>query len=111
MRNQALALVIALASIAAPALRALAGQTLPPANLSLGTLHHLKSRELGEPRDLLVSLPDNYATTSDSFPILVLFDATDQLRNAVATVRFYASRNVIPDMIVLGIVNGPDRLR
>jgi predicted alpha/beta superfamily hydrolase len=54
-------------------------------------------------------VPDKYAGDSARYPLLLLLDAEEQFRSAVATVRFLASQKVIPDMIVVGVVNGTDR--
>ena len=71
----------------------------------------LKSVKLNEQRTLFVATPDGYQGSTARYPVLVLLDANDrpQFTAAVANVRFLASRNAIPPLIVLGIVNGKDR--
>ena len=78
-------------------------------NLVLGTAHVIHSARLKSDRRLLVSTPDAYAADQRRYPVLVLLDGDDQFRNAVATVRFFANRQVIPDMIIIGVPNGADR--
>src|SRR2546423_3453986 len=71
----------------------------------------IASAKLGEKRTLLVATPEGYAASSARYPVLVLLDADDrpQFAVAVANVRFLASRNAIPSLIVVGIANGKDR--
>src|SRR5918992_5889586 len=71
----------------------------------------LNSAKLGEQRTILVATPDGYQTGTERYPVLVLLDADDraQFGLAVANVRFLASRNAIPPLIVVGVTNGKDR--
>lgn len=83
----------------------------PPAPyLSVGTRHTLRSAALGGERQVVVSLPDDYALRrAKRYPVLVVLDAEDQFRPAVASARFLASRGAVPDLIIVGIPNGKDR--
>jgi predicted alpha/beta superfamily hydrolase len=78
---------------------------------SLWTQQSLKSTKLNEQRAVYVATPDNYKGSTERYPVLVLLDANDrpQFTSAVANVRFLASRNAIPPLIVVGIPNGKDR--
>ena len=71
----------------------------------------LHSAKLNEERTLFIATPPNYATSKQSFPVLVLLDADDQPQfgAAVANVAFLANRGAIPDMLIVGVVNGKDR--
>ena len=75
--------------------------------------HTVQSAKLGESRSITVVTPASYGDTSKRFPVLVLLDANDrpQFQAAVANVAFLASRGAIPELIVVGIVNGKDRTR
>ena len=75
------------------------------------TQQSLKSAKLNEQRAIYVATPDNYKGSTERYPVLVLLDANDrpQFTSAVANVRFLASRNAIPPLIVVGIPNGKDR--
>lgn len=72
----------------------------------------ITSATLHEQRTLLVALPTGYQAGSDSFPVLVLLDAEDrpQFEAAVANVKFLASRSEIPGLIIVGLINGRDRM-
>lgn len=71
----------------------------------------IQSTRLDEGRAILVSTPAGYQATTDSFPVLVLLDAEDrpQFEAAIANIRFLASRNEVPGLIIVGIPNGRDR--
>ena len=71
----------------------------------------LHSSKLNEERTLFIATPANYATSKQSYPVLVLLDADDQpqFAAAVANVAFLASRVAIPEMLIVGVVNGKDR--
>ncbi|HEY2377463.1 MAG TPA: alpha/beta hydrolase-fold protein [Gemmatimonadaceae bacterium] len=71
----------------------------------------LHSSKLNEERTLFIATPPNYSTSKQSYPVLVLLDADDQpqFAAAVANVAFLANRAAIPDMLIVGVVNGKDR--
>ena len=73
----------------------------------------LTSAKLNEQRTLLVATPAGYPDGRHRYPVLVLLDADDreQFGLAVANVRFLASRQAIPPLIVVGVMNGKDRTR
>jgi len=71
----------------------------------------LHSSKLNEERTLFIATPPNYSTSKQSYPVLVLLDADDQRQfaAAVANVAFLGDRGAIPDMLIVGVVNGKDR--
>jgi hypothetical protein len=71
----------------------------------------IKAATLPEPRTILVATPASYANPQRRYPVLVLLDADDQeqFNAAAANLRFLASRAAIPELILVGIVNGKDR--
>lgn len=74
----------------------------------------IRSATLGEDRAIVVATPEGYgAQAGRRYPVLVLLDANDvpQFRAAVANVGFLASRNAIPEVIIVGVPNGEDRTR
>ena len=97
----ALALLIAITSIAKAQ-----GTATPP-----WTRQTVNSAKLGEERPVLVVTPDGYAKNAERYPVLVLLDANDvpQFSAAIANIQFLASRNAIPQMIIVGIPNTKDR--
>jgi uncharacterized protein len=71
----------------------------------------IKPATLAETRTILVVTPASYANAQRRFPVLVLLDADDQeqFNSAAANLRFLASRAAVPELILVGIVNGKDR--
>jgi hypothetical protein len=73
------------------------------------TIH---SRTLGE-RTILVALPDDYVEGTRRFPVLIALDGNDEpmLRLWIAQAAYVADNDGgVPPVIVVGIVNGEDRL-
>jgi predicted alpha/beta superfamily hydrolase len=73
------------------------------------TLH---SKTLGE-RTIYVALPDEYAGGTRAFPVLVCLDANDtpMFRLWIAQAAYVADNDGgVPPVIVVGIVNGSDRI-
>jgi predicted alpha/beta superfamily hydrolase len=79
--------------------------------VTLWTRETLSSSKLKEQRTIYVATPDGYRTSTERYPVLVILDANDrpQFNLAIANVAFLSSRNAIPNLIVVGIVNGKDR--
>jgi predicted alpha/beta superfamily hydrolase len=100
-----------LVAISLPYPARVAAQSAPAAQPEPWTRLSITSSVLHENRDLLVALPDDYAKSTRSYPVLLLLDANDapQFRSALGTVRFLTDRQAIPPLIVVGIVNGWDR--
>lgn len=71
----------------------------------------IKPATLAETRTILVATPASYANAQRRYPVLVLLDADDQdqFNAAAANLRFLAGRAAIPELILVGIVNGKDR--
>jgi predicted alpha/beta superfamily hydrolase len=72
----------------------------------------VRSSAIGK-RTIRVATPAEYARGSDRYPVLVVLDAEDQpmLRLAVAQAAYLAANgDGVPPLIVVGIVNGPDRI-
>jgi predicted alpha/beta superfamily hydrolase len=71
----------------------------------------IQSATLAETRTIYVATPASYGNAHHRFPTLVLLDAEDQdqFNTAVANLRFLAGRGAIPELILVGIVNGKDR--
>ena len=71
----------------------------------------IKPATLAETRTVYVATPAAYGDERRRFPVLVLLDAEDgdQFSAAVANLRYLAGRAAIPELILVGIVNGKDR--
>jgi predicted alpha/beta superfamily hydrolase len=101
------ALTLSLLLILVPTLAVSAQDT----TARLWTREVFNSAKLKESRSILVATPDDYRTSTERYPVLVLLDAEDQpqFRLAIANMAFLASRRAIPPLIVVGIANGKDR--
>ncbi len=74
-------------------------------NVVAGRYRKLFSKVLNEERTLLVSLPEGYENSSQSYPVLYVLDGTvDSLVDAISTVRTLGSSEA-PDMIIVAIAN------
>jgi len=64
-----------------------------------------ESKTLGETRQISVSLPRDYSTTNERYPVLVVLDGELEHDIAASIARFYASTSTLPPMIVVGVRN------
>ncbi|MEM6395702.1 MAG: alpha/beta hydrolase-fold protein [Bacteroidota bacterium] len=76
------------------------------APITIGQTHEIESSVLGETRQIMVALPDDYSeNTDDQYPVLYLLDAETNFHHTTACVQFLARNRRIPKMIVVGLVN------
>jgi predicted alpha/beta superfamily hydrolase len=69
----------------------------------------LQSSRLSEDRRILIRLPRHYAQdTNARYPVLYKFDGDNQLERYHHTIDILHSIDVIPDLIVVAIPNGPN---
>jgi predicted alpha/beta superfamily hydrolase len=75
------------------------------------TTLQITSVTLADTRTVYVATPAGYSNPVRRFPVLVLLDAEDQdqFNAAVANLRFLAGRAAIPELILVGILNGKNR--
>jgi predicted alpha/beta superfamily hydrolase len=73
----------------------------------------IQSAKLKEARSIYVSLPANYAASTERYPVMVILDANDRgaFPAAIANARFLTSRNAAPRMIFVGIPSTQNRTR
>ena len=71
------------------------------------TIH---SRTLGEERPLSIYLPEDYATSGKSYPVLYLLDGESHIFHVTGLVKYLVSVGRIPELIVVGI-HSIDRYR
>lgn len=65
----------------------------------------LVSKVLGEERVLAVVTPASYANGQRRYPVLYLTDAEVQMGHTRATVEFLARNGLMPEMVLVGILN------
>lgn len=76
----------------------------------IGRTIPIESRVLGETRQISVTLPRNYATSAERYPVLVVLDGEFEHEIAASIARFYAATSILPPTIVIGVRN-VDRMR
>lgn len=76
----------------------------------IGESFQLSSDVLDEERTLLVSLPENYETSTERYPVLYLLDARSNFHHTTGTLRTLSRVGRLPEMIVISLVN-TDRTR
>jgi uncharacterized protein len=64
----------------------------------------IKSIIFSENRDIIISLPQDYSSEK-KYPVSYVFDAESLFEGYNDVVQFLADKNVIPQMIVVGIIN------
>ncbi|HJQ13007.1 MAG TPA: alpha/beta hydrolase-fold protein [Gemmatimonadaceae bacterium] len=65
----------------------------------------LSSRVLGESRTIDISLPRDYASTTERYPVIVVLDGEFEHNIAASIARFYASTGMMPKAIAVGVRN------
>ncbi|MCB1037178.1 MAG: hypothetical protein KDD47_25340 [Acidobacteria bacterium] len=78
--------------------------------VTIGQTDSLFSKVLDEQRDLMVYLPDGYATSEATYPVLYLLDARTRFHHTTGTVATLSDIGQIPEMIVVAVRN-TDRTR
>lgn len=87
-----------------------AGQAQSGMDVVIGKTVVLRSKLLGEERQLFVRTPEGYDRNRDRFPVLFVLDGRDYFDAAVAIVQYRAACGQFPEMIVIGVSN-TDRAR
>lgn len=110
MRSSRLVRILSLAAVLGIFATPVSAQTPLPA-ISQVRIEKIASARLGETREVWVSLPDGYDETRDKYPVLYMFDGEMNFNSGViGGLRQAASLGVMPDFIVVGVVN-TDRSR
>jgi predicted alpha/beta superfamily hydrolase len=65
----------------------------------------IDSKALGEARTITYSLPDDYYTGRNTYPVLYLLDGKTHFQHANGAVSFLSRMNIIPGIIVVSIHN------
>ncbi|MEQ8763125.1 MAG: alpha/beta hydrolase-fold protein [Planctomycetota bacterium] len=78
--------------------------------ITIGEKHVIRSEILDEDRTLWIYEPPIHARAGQSCPVLYLLDGDIHFHHTTGIVQFLAERDLIPEMIVVGIAN-TDRTR
>ncbi len=80
-------------------------------DIRLGESSKLFSKVLQEEREIWIYLPDEYATSGDSYPVLYLLDGSNHFNHVSGMVHFYAQRGVWPQLLVVAVLNKTQETR
>jgi hypothetical protein len=94
--------VVSVATVVA-LLPVLASAQLPAPAIDRTT--SITSRVLGESRTIDITLPRDYASTTERYPVIVVLDGEFEQNIAASIARFYASTGMMPKTIVVGVRN------
>tara|TARA_R110002153_G_scaffold274165_1_gene447412 strand:- start:2391 stop:3563 length:1173 start_codon:yes stop_codon:yes gene_type:complete len=65
----------------------------------------IESNVMAEKRTVIVYLPEGYDKSSESYPVLYLTDGEVHTKHSSGTVDYLSKFRLIPEMIVVGIIN------
>jgi len=82
-----------------------AAQNLSNKDIVIGKSFTLHSNILNEDRSVYISLPLNYNRNIHSYPVIIVMDGEYLFEIASSIVKIKASRNEMPESIVVGIPN------
>ncbi|WP_422103975.1 alpha/beta hydrolase [Winogradskyella sp.] len=74
-------------------------------HITIGERSSLFSSSLNEDRPIFLSLPTNYERNTHSYPVIIVLDAEYLFNITTSIVNIKASRNEMPESIVVGIPN------
>ncbi len=75
----------------------------------IGESFSLFSKVLNENRDIFISLPVNYDRNIHSYPVILVMDAEYLFEITNSIVKIKASRNEMPESIIIGIPNNTNK--
>lgn len=73
--------------------------------ITIGQSFRIASKALGETRVFDVSLPADYPSSTERYPLLIVLDGESLHETAAALTSFYASTAILPPTIVVGVRN------
>ncbi|MCF8368875.1 MAG: hypothetical protein K9G76_07510 [Bacteroidales bacterium] len=73
--------------------------------ITIGERVSFTSEILQEDRSILVYLPQSYGFTDQSYPVLYLLDGDYHFHHASGIVQYLSALGLIPEIIVIGVVN------
>ncbi len=73
---------------------------------NFGHKYQIQSKILGEERQLLIYVPDEYQKSTDKFPVIYILDGNIHFKHAVVTVETLQMKGQIPASILVAITDG-----
>ena len=74
-------------------------------NFSIGELITIKSKVLDEDRNIVVYTPSSYSASKQHYPVIYLLDGETHFHHASGIVEFMSTQGLMPEMIVVAIIN------
>ncbi|TQV89433.1 alpha/beta hydrolase-fold protein [Aliikangiella coralliicola] len=76
-----------------------------PISIEIGKRTTINSKLLKEERKLLIHLPESYADSKKSYPVVYLLDGNRHFNHAITATKILQQEGRIPEVIVVGITN------
>lgn len=76
---------------------------ITPDSIVIGSIHRISSKILQEDREIIISLPKEYAKSNSSYPVLYLTDGFQNIEHVSGSVELLTRTGSIPPMIIVGI--------
>lgn len=83
-------------------------QAQEPISNEIGQRYVIESKILGEPRPLLIHLPEGYTASKEKHPVIYLLDGESHFRHAVNATSILRQYEMMPKSIVVAIPNLED---
>ena len=74
-------------------------------SITIGLKHIITSNVLNEDRQIIISLPDGYATSNANYPVLYLTDGLQNIEHVRGSVEILTRTGNIPPIIIVGITS------
>ncbi|HPG32661.1 MAG TPA: alpha/beta hydrolase-fold protein [Lentimicrobium sp.] len=78
--------------------------------IQIGEVMSFTSKALNEPRSIAVYKPTGYLFNNEKYPVIYLLDGETHFHHATGIVQFLSAQGLMPEAIVIGIIN-VDRTR
>jgi predicted alpha/beta superfamily hydrolase len=72
-------------------------------SISIGSIHTITSKILGENREIIISLPDDYTKSNSNYPVLYLTDGFQNIEHVRGSVEILTRTGNIPPIIIVGV--------
>jgi predicted alpha/beta superfamily hydrolase len=84
--------------------------TMVEETISIGKVNRisLESKVLGDTRDLIIHLPNNYTKSNQSYPVLYLIDGNRHIEHAIVSTNLLQSQKRIPEQIIVAVSNNDE---
>jgi len=76
-----------------------------PIEYNFGHKYQIQSKILGEERQLLIYVPDEYRQSTDKFPVIYILDGNIHYKHAVVSVETLQKKGQIPASIIVAITD------